>query len=131
MNSLLALSSTPSMAKIVVRLQYKNKPDDVLVIEPDMESDGFLATFAQVDNKVETVFRIDAKGVSPYLDNFFRTLRFDTDPDLACVQVDVPGLPCCILNKYDLLDYLYEVLDDHLDQLYELDEWPMEKLVKY
>lgn len=117
------------MAKIIVRLQYyKGKPDDVLVIEPDMESDGFLATFAQVNSKVETVFRIGAKAVSSYLDNFFRTLQFDNDPDFACIQVDMPGLPSCILKKANLVDYLYEVLDDHLEELYELNEWPMENI---
>jgi hypothetical protein len=128
MNSLLALSSTPSMAKIVIRIQYHGKRDDVLVIEPDMESFGFVATFVQVENNVQSSFGIAERGVTAYLDNFFRTLRFDNDASFACVQVDMPGLPCCILKKSDLLDYLYEVVDDHLEELYELDDWPMEQV---
>ena len=121
--------SFSSLAKIVIRVLNKNKPDDVLILDPDTESEtGFNVTFIQPTMSLKTTHWLDYEHVTPYLDSFFRSLRYDTDKTTCTdVQIELPGLPCVMLDKKNLLNYLYEVLDDHLEMLMsEPDSWPVE-----
>jgi hypothetical protein len=73
---------------------------------------------------------VDYDNVIEYMESFFKSLTYDTDmTSCSQVQVEVPGLPCILLKKSNLIPYLYGVLDGYLDQLRENDEWPMESVV--
>lgn len=127
-SSFAPVEATP--AKIVVRIHNPEKPDDVLVLDPDMESTGFNVTFIQNTTQMKSTHWIDYDNVVDYLEAFFYSLYFDSDKtSCSDVQIEVPGLPCVLLKKKNLSSYLYGVLDDYLDQLKDNDEWPMETTI--
>ena len=121
-----------TLAKIFIRiLNHGNSVDDVLTLDPDMDSSGFNVTFEQPTTLMKTTHWIDYDDVVEYLESFFNSLVFDTDPTTcSSVQIEIPGLPCVILKKKDLIAYLYSVVDDYLGQLKVNDEWPMESNMK-
>lgn len=121
--------STP--AKIFIRILNAGNPDDILTLDPDMDSDGFNVTFEQPTTHMKTTHWVDYDDVVEYLESFFGALTFDTDP-ITCtsVQIEVPGLPCVMLKKTNLVAFLYGVVDDYLEQLKTNDEWPMESNMK-
>ena len=121
--------STP--AKIFIRILNNGNPDDILTLDPDMDSDGFHVTFEQPTTLVKTTHWIDYEDVVEYLESFFSALVFDADPTTCTsVQIEVPGLPCVMLKKTNLIAFLYGVVDDYLGQLKANDEWPMESVVR-
>lgn len=120
--------STP--AKIFIRILNNGNPDDTLTLDPDMDSNGFHVTFEQPTTLVKTTHWIDYEDVVEYLESFFSALVFDADPTTCTsVQIEVPGLPCVMLKKTNLIAFLYGVVEDYLDQLKANDEWPMESVV--
>jgi hypothetical protein len=126
-----SFSFEPTPAKIFVRIQNPGNQDDILTLDPDMESSGFNVTFDQQTTLMKTTHWVDYDNVVDYLESFFSSLVFDTDTTTCShVQVEIPGLPCVLLKKKNLITYLYAVVDDYLDQLKENDEWPMESVVK-
>jgi hypothetical protein len=122
----------PTPAKIHIRLQYtKDKPDDVLVLEPDNESSGFNVTFFQNTTSMKTSHWIDYDDVVSYLESFFTGLKYDYDAESCTyIQVEIPGLPCVLLKKHNAVQYLHDVVEDYLDDLFVNDEWPMESVHK-
>jgi hypothetical protein len=119
----------PTPAKIVIRLLNHSNDDDILTLDPDMDSTGFNITFNQQTTLMKTTQWVDYDGVVQYLASFFAALSYDTDAK-SCynVQVEVPGLPCVLLKKTNIVSYLYCVVDDYLEQLQEDGEWPMESV---
>ena len=120
----------PAPAKIVVRVLNPGNPDDVLTLDPDMDSNGFNVTFDQHTTLMKTTHWVDYDNVVEYLETFFNSLIYDTDKtSCSQIQVEVPGLPCVMLKKTNLIAYLYGVVDGYLDQLKDEDEWPMESVL--
>ena len=120
------ISSVPSLAKIVIRVLNKDRPDDVLVFDPDMSSDGFNVTFSQPSLNSKNEFYLGYDAVGEYVETFFDCLLVDTDKE-SCrnVQVDMPGLPSVLLTKGGLRTYLALVFHSQMDTLSETD-WPLE-----
>jgi hypothetical protein len=126
----ISVSSVPTPAKIVVRVLIPGNSDDILTLGPDMDSNGFNVTFTQSTTMTNSTHWVDYDNVIEYMESFFKSLTYDTDmTSCSQVQVEVPGLPCILLKKSNLIPYLYGVLDGYLDQLRENDEWPMESVV--
>ncbi len=115
-------------AKIHIRLQFvPGKSDDVLVLEPDNSSNGFNVTFFQNTTSMKTSHWIDYDNVVSYLESFFTGLKYDCDAESCTyIQVEIPGLSCVLLKKHNAVQYLYDVVEDYLDELFDNDEWPME-----
>ena len=125
------VSSEAVPAKIFVRILNTGNPDDILTLDPDMDSYGFNVTFEQATTLMKTTHWVDYDNVVDYLESFFTSLVYDADPTTcSSVQVEIPGLPCVLLKKNNLIAYLYGVVDDYLQQLEENDEWPVESAVK-
>lgn len=119
--------ATPTPAKIVIRVLNHDNPDDILTLDPDMDSTGFNVTFNQNTTMMKTEHWVDYDCVVEYLEAFFKSLTYDTDSKSSYkVQVEIPGLPCVLLKKTNLIAYLYDVVDDYLEQLKQDDEWPLE-----
>jgi hypothetical protein len=117
----------PTPAKIVIRLLNIDNPDDILTLDPDMNSTGFNVVFNQYTTRMKTEHLVEYDCVVEYLEAFFKSLMYDTDPKSSYqVQVEIPGLPCVLLKKTNLIAYLYGVVDNYLDQLRLDDEWPLE-----
>lgn len=117
----------PTPAKIVIRLLNIDNPDDILTLDPDMNSTGFNATFNQHTTRMNAEHWVEYECVVEYLESFFKSLLYDTDAKSAYqVQVEIPGLPCVLLTKTNLIPYLYGVVENYLDQLQQFDEWPLE-----
>jgi hypothetical protein len=120
----------PTPAKIVVRIQNEGNPDDILTLDPDAYSSGFNVTFNQQTTLMKTTHWIDYDNVVEYLEAFFGSLAFDCDnKTCSFVQIEIPGLPCVLLKKKNLMAYLYGVVDDYLDQLKINEEWPVESVI--
>ena len=119
-------------AKIVIRVLNPGNPDDILTLDPDMDSTGFNVTFDQHTTQMKTKHWVDYDAVVEYLELFFNSLTFDTDSSSCSqVQVEVPGLPCVMLKKTNLIAYLYSVLSDYMDMMMSyIDEWPVESVIK-
>lgn len=119
-------------AKIHIRLQFSDgKPDDVLVLDPDNSSNGFIVTFYQNTTSMKTSHWTDYDTVVCYLDSFFKSLKYDSDRESCTyIQVEIPGLPCVLLKKHSAVEYLHEVVEDYLEELLLNDEWPMECVYK-
>lgn len=111
----------------MIRLLNHDNPDDILTLDPDMDSTGFNVLFNQQTTKMKTEHWVDYDDVVEYLESFFESLQYDSDTKSSYkIQVEVPGLPCVLLKKTDLNDYLYNVLDKYMDNLNYNNEWPLE-----
>lgn len=123
--------SVPSMAKIVIRVINKERPDDVLVFDPATETDGFNVVFTQPFMNLKNEFYLEYDAVVPYVETFFQCLLSDTDAECCYnVQVELPGLPSVLLTKSGLMKYLALVFDSQMDTLRTTD-WPMESAVPH
>ena len=117
------MTTVSGYAKILVTIQREGKPDDILSIVPDLESDGYYATFRQrtVGNTVDRYFENEA--MLPYLASFFTALLYDHErPDF--VQLDVPMYSTVLLTPDTLMSYGSVLLTDQIASLQ--DDWPFE-----
>ena len=116
------MTSVSGYAKIIVTIQRTGKPDDLLSIVPDLESDGYYVTFKQrtVGNTADRYF--ENESLVPYLSSFFTGLLYDHDrPDF--IQLDVPMYSTVLLTSDSLFSY-GAILSHQIDSLQ--DDWPFE-----
>ena len=118
------MTTISGYAKILVTIQRDGKPDDILIVTPDLESDGYYVTFRQrtVGNTTDRYFANEA--LLPYLSVFFSGLLYDHDrPNF--VQFDVPMYPTVLLRP-DTLFSFESALRDQIESLQ--DDWPYETI---
>jgi hypothetical protein len=111
---------------ISIILQHKDtsRRDDVLRIDIDPDSDGFLVEFAQnyIGSVVKTVMTFEALGV--YLRIFFHAAEQDED-GYEHVQFNVPLFSSVCVPIFEAYDYASENLGEQISFLMEGD-WPCE-----
>ena len=125
------MSSTPSflpsmsysdMGRIVLIFQKETRKDDILMVIPDDQSNGYYVTFKQntIQNMTERYFA--NSELVPYLDRFLRAAASDSDP-YDCVQVDCPTFPTVLVSIPNVLTY-FPVLVDQIQSIQTY--WPTE-----
>jgi len=115
------MASLSGYAKIIITIQRETL-DDVLTIVPDIDSDGYYASFNQksVKNKSDCYF--DNAMLVPYLGRFFDAIVADSVlPHF--VQIDCPMYPSVLLKPSHIHLYL-PILAQQLVTLQ--DDWPFE-----
>jgi len=116
------MTTISGYAKILVTIQRDGKSDDLLIVTPDLESDGYYVTFKQktIGNTVDRYF--ENAALLPYISSFFTGLLYDHQrPDF--VQIDVPMYPTVLLTPEKLFAY-DAVLNHQVESLQ--DDWPFE-----
>ena len=117
------MTSVSGYAKILVTIQRDGRPDDVLSVSPDLDSDGYYVSFRQRTVGNTTSHYCENGGLVSYLRQFFTALLFDHDqPDF--IQLDIPMYPTVLLTSKTLLSYENYVLGNQIASLQ--DDWPFE-----
>jgi hypothetical protein len=110
----------------MIYLQKDYTKDDVLVIRPDEDSNGYYATFTQGEVGNVTERYIQNRDLMSYVDMFFQSVVND---EARCdkIQIDCPSFPTAIVDPDDIYDYL-DTFEDQVDSLQDV--WPTESTVK-
>jgi hypothetical protein len=113
-----------SLAKITIYLQKNCVKDDVLIVTPDENTNGYYASFKQAQVGVVSKRYIANRELMPYLGMFFQSVVCD---EARCdkIQIDCPSFPTVIVDPEDIYDYL-DTLEDQVDSLQDV--WPTETL---
>jgi hypothetical protein len=111
-------------APIHIILQYKGRPDDVLIIRADPTCDMFAVTFKQRYMGSKTTQHMPPNKLNTYLSIFFDALTYDKEP-YDRVQFVTPFFPCILVEgPTAAFEYVTRQL---LPQIhYHLDDWPSE-----
>lgn len=117
------MTSVSGYAKILVTIQRNGRPDDLLSIAPDLESDGYYVTFRQRTVGSTASHYCENGALVSYLRHFFAALQYDHDRP-HFVQLDIPMYPTVLLTLGNLLGYEQHVLGPQIESLQE--DWPFE-----
>jgi ubiquitin len=110
---------------IKVIMQRDNKPDDILTIIPDMETDSFHVKYLQHDvAAIPVQTMIDAEDITDYIESFLESLLLDEDNSAAThIQIDVPAFPSFVVQRWNLDPHeIANLLDVKIAAIY--DNWP-------
>ncbi len=110
---------------IKVIMQRDNKPDDLLTILPDLDTDSFHIKYLQHDvAPIPIQTTIDSDDITDYLEAFFESLVIDEDESAPTdIQIDVPAFPSMIVKRWNLdPNQLANLLDVKIAAIY--DNWP-------
>jgi len=115
----------PRYGVVTIILQHtdESRPDDMLTIEVDPDSDGFIINWDQRYVGAKTTFYMSAENLDVYLNIFFAAARRDKD-GYAHVQFSVPLFPTVMVNLADAGRYAEYNLAAQIEFL--SDDWPCE-----
>jgi hypothetical protein len=119
----------PNYAEITLLLIHKDssRPDDVLTIRVDPDSDGWLVTLDQKFVGSSSTFYLELNNLPDYLRRFFRCLNADAD-GYSYVQFAVPLFPTVVIKRRRALLHINNHL---LPQIHFLmDDWPADEVVR-
>jgi hypothetical protein len=121
----------PNYAEITCLLIHRiaDRPDDVLTIRPDPESDGFLIKLDQKYLGSSMTFRLEVNALPDYLRSFFRCLDADED-GYAHVQFVVPLYPAVVVKRRRALLHLNNHVLPQIHFLLHLNDWPVDEIVR-
>ena len=110
--------------KVVVTLSSAGKPDDILKIVPDTQSNGYYVKFDQETIGTKSNCYVENAGLKAYLGLFFASFQFDISP-AEYLQFDCPMFPSIKIKcgKHD--DYL-SLLMAQIEFLQA--DWPFETI---
>jgi len=110
--------------KVVVTLSWLGKPDDVLKISPDLESNGYYVKFDQETIGTKATCFLENAGLKTYLGLFFASFQFDVAPP-EYIQFDCPMFPT-VKIKYGKHDDYLSLLMAQIEFLQA--DWPFETI---
>jgi hypothetical protein len=115
--------SVPNYAKISILLLRKDstKQNDILTIEIDPFSDGFIVTFEQKITGVRTRAYYEVNSLYKYLAMYFKALTYDENI-YDSVTFNVPLFPSISLSTDAAAKYLKEMLSLQIQALIPV--WP-------
>jgi hypothetical protein len=110
---------------ISIILQHKDtsRPDDLLLIEVDPDSDGFYVTLNQNYIGTNCTSRMSYDALGHYLQMLFRATELDVE-GYSHVQFNVPLFPATAVSIHAAFDYVAEELGEQIGFLME--DWPYE-----
>ena len=110
-------------ADIVIRLKRPDsRPDDVLTISPDPESDNFIVSFEQPAHESWVTLYMPPNKLNAYLPTFFSASTWDADP-YETVEFNVPFFSLTTVERENVFTYATRNL---LPQIaFHLDDWPV------
>ena len=110
--------------KVVVTLSWLGKPDDILKISPDLESNGYYVKFDQETIGTKANCFLENAGLKGYLGLFFASFQFDVSPP-EYIQFDCPMFPS-VKIKYGGQDDYLSLLMAQIEFLQA--DWPFEAI---
>jgi hypothetical protein len=119
----------PNYAEITLLLIHKDstRPDDMLTIRVDPDSDGWLVTLDQKFVGSSSTFRLELNDLPDYLRRFFRCLDADVD-GYSYVQFVVPLSPTVVVKRRNALLHINNHLLPQINFL--VDDWPVDEFVR-
>lgn len=115
-------------ASITIILQHaiEGRKDDLLTIDVDPDSDGFIVTLEQQFMGAQSVQYMMPDRLVDYLWMFFHAAGEDAE-GYARAQFNVPLFPSVLIRSMDIYSYLEHNLIPQMEFLYE--DWPSEDTV--
>jgi hypothetical protein len=114
----------PTYAPITITVKKDVGADDVLMITPDPDSDGFIVTFEQPASESWLSLVMSPERLHTYLAAFFHAATVVSDTYRSAI-FDVPFFPCATLQQDDIYDYATNELPSQIGFHLEGDDWPM------
>ena len=99
---------------------FRNNPNESIIIRPDADSDGFIATLR--NKPAMRLYLKDIDAIENYLDLVFRCIGDKAQQ----VSFEVPGFPTVIRPLASARAHVSEDFYEQLELLVESEAWPFE-----